>query len=289
MENKCYVTIFTPTYNRCDKLPTLYQSLCTQTDMDFEWVIVDDGSTDGTKIYIDNLEQTLFPIRYYKKENGGKHTAINVGVQKSYGKVFAIVDSDDYLLERAVEQIKSWFEEIKELDKFAGVAGQKGYTPELSTGTFFEGEYVDACSSERPALKIEGDKFEVFYTDILRQFPFPEFPKERFLTEAVVWNRISAAGYKLRWHREILYICEYLEGGLTEQKDRAVKASPKGYALYIRELVRGGISLKRKLGFYSYYYKVRKGDASINCIAKELDCSVFILYFSVFLRSILGR
>lgn len=286
MRDNCFATIFTPTYNRRDKLPVLLKSLCKQTCYDFEWLIVDDGSSDGTDAYISSLEGLPFSLRYVKKENGGKHTAVNKGVEMANGLVFAIVDSDDYLLENAVETLKTWFREIENLDRFAGVSARKGYCKDDAVGTFGNQDYIDAKSSERLVKNIKGDQFEVFYTEILKQFPFPVFEGERFLTEAVVWNRIASAGYRLRWHRDVLYICEYLEHGLTDQKDRLVRNSPKGYALYICEQVREGIGMKPKLGYYSYYYGVRKADARAGQIAEELQCSKGILYASVLLRKL---
>ena len=92
------ITVFTPAYNRRHTLPRLYESLCRQEFCDFEWLIVDDGSTDGTEEIISEFEnRAAFPIRYHKKENGGKHTAYNYAVDRAAGAYFFCVDSDDYL------------------------------------------------------------------------------------------------------------------------------------------------------------------------------------------------
>lgn len=91
-------TIFTPTYNRAYTLPALYQSLRNQTCMDFEWVIVDDGSTDNTETVCQGFKQDLFPISYFRQQNSGKHVAVNEGVKQAQGEWFFIVDSDDHCL-----------------------------------------------------------------------------------------------------------------------------------------------------------------------------------------------
>ena len=92
------ITIFTPTYNRAYILPILFESLKIQTVKEFEWIIVDDGSTDNTESLIYKFkEECNFSIRYFKKENQGKHIAINFGVEKAKGNLFFIVDSDDYI------------------------------------------------------------------------------------------------------------------------------------------------------------------------------------------------
>lgn len=99
------LTIFTPTYNRAHLLPNLYQSLLNQKRVDFEWLIVDDGSTDGTEELVNQwIEEAVLTIRYFRKENSGKHTAINKGVQLAKGELFLIVDSDDVLAENALKK-----------------------------------------------------------------------------------------------------------------------------------------------------------------------------------------
>ena len=65
------LTIFTPTYNRGDILGNAYKSLKKQTNQDFIWLIVDDGSTDKTEDIVEKwIEENTIEIRYIKKENG---------------------------------------------------------------------------------------------------------------------------------------------------------------------------------------------------------------------------
>ncbi|MBQ7403876.1 MAG: glycosyltransferase family 2 protein [Lentisphaeria bacterium] len=103
-------TIFTPSYNRAHTLPRLFDSLKKQTFQDFEWLIVDDGSTDETQKIIEEIQRSekTFPIIYLKTENGGKHRAINLGLKHAKGTLFFIVDSDDYLPENSLEPWISW-------------------------------------------------------------------------------------------------------------------------------------------------------------------------------------
>ena len=108
------ITVFTPAYNREETLPALYESLAKQTCKDFEWVIVDDASSDGTegliRSYIDSKDSSL-TVRYYRQEHGGKHRAVNNGVSMADGEYFFIVDSDDRLLPDAIERITAWIRE----------------------------------------------------------------------------------------------------------------------------------------------------------------------------------
>ena len=109
------ITIFTPTFNRGNRLPALYNSLQNQSNKDFEWLIVDDGSTDNTEELVRKwLSEPLFPVRYIKQKNGGKHRAVNRGVQEAQGELFFIVESDDVLPEQTNERIAHQNEQIKE-------------------------------------------------------------------------------------------------------------------------------------------------------------------------------
>ena len=242
------ITVFTPTYNRAKLLPDLYESLKRQTCKDFEWVIVDDGSTDDTESLVKQwIPQADFSICYTKKENGGKQRAVNLGVQKAKGEYFFIVDSDDILTDNAVETALKWFDTIKDEKDFGGIGGQKGYKSGKAIGDSFDGLYLDATTLERSKYRINGDKAEIFYTDVLKKFPFPEFEGEKFVPEALVYNRIAQAGYKLRWFNEIVYLAEYLPDGYSANVDRLLISNWKGYSLYVKELMQSNGPLKAKL------------------------------------------
>lgn len=291
MRLNTFCTVFTPTYNRKDFLSKLYDSLLKQSFKDFEWVIVDDGSTDNTKEYIEKIiAEKKIKINYYYQKNSGKHVAINNGLKHAKGKVFAIVDSDDYLTKNALLKIKTWFDCIEKCNaniKFCGVSGQKGYSENESVGQTFKGDYIDAKTTDRKKYNINGDKFEVFYTSILKQNQFPVFKGEKFMPETVVWNRLSRQDYYIRWFQDIIYICDYLEDGLTKGLLKHIENSPKGYALNIKEQVKyDNISFKQKMSYYSLYYLVRKNHASLKDIALELETSPYLILVSNVIRKI---
>ena len=100
------VTIFTPTYNRASLLVKAYNSLKTQTCFDFEWLIIDDGSTDNTKSLVDSfIDEGLINIRYYYQENRGQYYAHNTAARLAKGELFTFLDSDDAYLEQTVERL----------------------------------------------------------------------------------------------------------------------------------------------------------------------------------------
>lgn len=228
------ITIFTPAYNRAHTLPKLYESLQKQTSMDFEWLVVDDGSNDETECLIENYKLQItnnipsFEIRYIKQENGGKHTAINRGLEEAKGELFFIVDSDDRLTPDAVETISKDWVTVKDKN-LCGISYLRGYSDGKVIGNGYpEADHTIANFIDmRYNRGIAGDKAEVWVTEIMKQFPYPKYEGERFFGES--WNFIQQSEeHDMLWCNKIIYLCEYLVGGLT-QSGRALRIHcPRG-------------------------------------------------------------
>lgn len=269
------ITIFTPTYNRKDLIERLYQSLLQQTQKNFEWLVVDDGSTDNTEKFFSNLltKQQPFPIRYIKQENGGKHRAINNGVRNASGELFFIVDSDDYLTENAIEKINQWTTTLDNSHKWAGISGLKGFSKDSVVGQHSKVSYIDAKNNERRKYNLLGDKAEIYFTEVLEKYPFPEISGENFISEEIVWNAIARDGYYLRWFNEIIYICSYLESGLTKNNSKD-KSNPQGRLLWAKGQLETFPNSWRDrflaIGIYRHAVAEMK---SMSQTAKDLDVS----------------
>lgn len=278
------VTVFTATYNRGYLISKLYQSLKAQTSCDFEWIVMDDGSTDDTEQQVQRLlrEKAEFSMQYKKIPHGGKHRAINAGVQMAKGRLFFIVDSDDQLTADAIETVLKWESSIAQMAHFAGIAGNKGQSQHQVWGTTFHGEWIDATSLEREDNNITGDKAEVFYTSVLKQYPFPEFDGEFFVTEAVVWNRIAEDGWKIRWFNKVIYLADYLPDGLTRNLEQVNQQNPQGYALNTQENIRhGNYSWRDKINIYYHYYTVVQAKVNVALAAKYLKISRWLMLYVV--------
>ena len=258
------ITVFTPTYNRAHLLPRLYESLCRQTFTDFEWVIVDDGSVDNTKglvnkFLVDSVE--FLGIRYFLQENGGKHRAINRGVREAQGELFFIADSDDSLPPDALEQVARVYETVRGDESFGGVCGLDGTFDGDIIGSGLPLEVMDVNSIDlRNRYHVTGDMKEVFRTEVMREFPFPEIPNERFVPEMLVWNRI-ATKYKLRYFNRIIYLAEYQQDGITSGIVRARMQSPVASMMTYAEMTRYDIPLIQKVkaavNFWRFYSPAR--------------------------------
>lgn len=239
-----FFSVFTPTYNRAHTLPRLYESLKKQEFKDFEWIIVDDGSSDSTEMLFEQWkkENTFFDIRYTKTENGGKPRAINLGVQCAHGRFFFMLDSDDFLYPDALKKMYAWCEEIQYDTRYIGVGAAKGFP----NGSYLKGTgpkvnkwgYIDATNLERGKYDMDADMCEAYKTDIFKKFPMAEWEGETFAPEQIALNEIALAGYKLRWHADIIYCCDYLEDGLTKGSRLLEKKNPMGYAMMYNHMLK---------------------------------------------------
>lgn len=236
-------TIFTPTFNRAHLLPRLFESL-TQLDFnDFEWVIVDDGSTDETKKVVSEfISNSSFPIRYLVQENQGKHAATNLGVEHAKGDFFFIVDSDDWLPAEALSVAMRYTERIQS-SEIAGIAGKRSFGDTMHDFPFTE--RVSTPLEMRYRFKNNFDLAEIYKTEVLKEFPFPVFSGEKFITESLVWFRI-ASKYQLLYFNEFIYHCEYQADGLTDNYRKLMETNPKGSLLYFGELLRNRIPADAK-------------------------------------------
>ncbi|MFQ7522821.1 MAG: glycosyltransferase family 2 protein [Terrisporobacter sp.] len=211
------ITIITPTFNRANLLSNCYKSLKKQTVKNFEWIIIDDGSEDNTREVVNRfIDENIIQIKYFKKENGGKHTAWNKGVEEAQGILTFILDSDDILVDNAIEVIINKWEKYKYIPNLGCLAFLRSYKDGNIIGDMFpRDEFISnhiECSLQ---LGISGDKNEVFITKVLKKYKFPEYKNEKFLGEDIVLIRIGRE-YTTVYINEVTYITEYLKGGLTK-------------------------------------------------------------------------
>lgn len=253
------ITIFTPTYNRAYIIEKLYYSLQRQKNKSFEWLVVDDGSTDDTTLLFDKWmkEDNGFSIRYYKIANGGKHRAVNYGLDLAQCEYFMVVDSDDYLTDDAIEKICRWMQPLKNDTNIMGIVANKGYTEIKTRNEYFEANFLDRTLLEMNTYLengkkvLSGERAICFKTAFHRLYKYPEFVGEKFVTEAVVYNRMANDGYKMRFFNDIIWIYEYQEDGLSNLGSELYVKNPRGYGVWVREYNEfSGIDLFQRFRMY---------------------------------------
>lgn len=189
-----------------------------------------------------------FPMRYIYKENGGKHTALNVGVKQITSELTFIVDSDDALVPDAIETILQYHKKYRERKDLCGYSFLRRFPDGKINGKPFEpdekvGTYIECRIN---ADDTQADKAEVFYTSCLKEFPFPEYKNEKFLGEDLVWIRM-ALKYQMVHINRAIYVGNYLEDGLTKNRRKNNIRSPYGCMERAKEFMRPELKLKYRL------------------------------------------
>lgn len=229
------LTIFTPTYNRADFLPRLYDSLLKQGSTDLEWLIVDDGSTDDTATVVRSfLDEGKLCIRYVKKENGGKHSAYNCGLENAHGEWFLCVDADDFLHKDALTHIAN---AITHADKDTALIAYK----QSVRGTLLSDEFprnIDRCRISDLSLRhsCQGEFSLVFPTAVARKFKFPIFQGEKFVGESVIYDRYDRE-HSVLLLPEVITVCEYQPDGYSSNFSKLMKQNPNGFCLYFLQRI----------------------------------------------------
>lgn len=247
------LTIFTPTYNRANLLERLYRSLLAQTNNNFEWIIIDDGSTDNTREKVNNwIEDKLISINYLHKLNGGKHTAYNMGVKNSKGDLCVCIDSDDYLSNDAVDSILDCWENQTYSMNCAGIIGQK---IDVHNTNFISGlpDYVELTLYQLDyEYKCKGDKCFIFRTDIAKDYLFPIVENEKFFPESYVFDMIGKKHTFITLRKEV-NICEYQEDGYSNNFINLMLNNPIGFKAYYCQRIDMSYTFSEKLGYIIRY------------------------------------
>lgn len=226
------ITVLTATYNRAHTLERLFASLAGQGDTRFQWVVVDDGSTDDTPALLQRLcGQAPFSMQVVRQDNSGKHVAINTGCAVATGQWILIVDSDDALTPDAIQTVHEHIQTVAQND-VVGLCFRKAY---------FSGELIGKSLPEDVPLAMHptdagklfcGDLAYVFLRSSLLAHPFPVIPDEKFVPELYVWNQIGDDGRILYFAGKFIYLCEYLDDGYTANFAQHLKRNPRGFLLF---------------------------------------------------------
>lgn len=255
MDKNVLLTVFTPTYNRAHTLPRTYQSLKTQDMKCFEWLIIDDGSTDGTRQLVEKwIEQEKdFKIRYIYKKNGGMHTAYNTAYANIETELNVCIDSDDCLAGGAIRIIYDFWKENKN-EKYAGIIALDA---DMKTGKIIGKGFPDGLK-ETTFLDYyryggEGDKKYIYRTDVIKKYPpYPEFEGEHYVGISCKYALIDQ-DYKLAVLDKIICDVEYQSNGHSTKMFSEYMKNPKGFAYYRMIFMRYPISTKKLITYTIHY------------------------------------
>ena len=279
------ITIFTPTYNRAHTLARLFESLKSQTSKNFEWLIVDDGSVDLTQELIKGfINERLINIRYIFQENKGKHFAINNGLRNAKGYYFVNIDSDDYLINNAVEEIEKLIPAVEKKNysgfSFIHFAENVDFKPQDFGSKTWE-------KTDPYIWKHKGEMMFCIKTEIYQKFPFPEFEGEKFCSESLVLRRIEKQ-HQILYTDKVLVRGDYLEDGLSAKYYKLLHENPHGTLLNYKEKIEDSPKMDSKMFLAKNYYDIAwKSDKTT--LKEKFFNLPFNLTFKILLNKITGK
>ena len=226
------ITVFTPAYNRAHTIGRTYESLLAQTNKDFIWMIIDDGSTDNTKELIDEWKKrdNGFLIEYYYKENGGMHTAHNLAYEKITTELNVCIDSDDAMPKDAIQIILDTWDKNTREDVAGIIALDSDFSGKVIGSNMPEGVDYATTSNLYAKYKATGDKKFIYRTDIIKSVPpYPEFKGEKLVPLGVKYQLISLK-YTMILLDRIVCLVDYQENGSSNTIKKQYFESPRGFA-----------------------------------------------------------
>lgn len=242
------LTIYTPCYNKSKTIRRTFNSLLNQTNHNFEWIIINDGSEDNSAEEIDSFETDLFNIKKVHKKNEGLSSVMNLAVEMSESEFILRLDGDDWLTPNAVNVI---YDKLKKYDldncKLGGIVFLTMYDNGSLCG-FHPFSKPTQCNfwDYRNKFRATGDRAEVFRTKCFKEFPMPSFENERFVLESYVWNHFSDK-YDVIYYNIPIYIREYNELSISNNWPIIGIKNPKGMQLVLKDI------LNRRTGFKVFF------------------------------------
>ncbi|MCG7566502.1 glycosyltransferase family 2 protein [Pseudoalteromonas sp. CnMc7-15] len=265
-------SICTPVYNRADLIVRAFESLKknVSSSINFEWIIVDDGSSDNIKEVVNQfLLSSPFEISFIAKENGGKHTCMNVFFERAAGELFFILDSDDALPEQCLQRVWNTWEKHRKDTSLAGVIGLcAGFDGQVMGSLFPESPMRTTILESIHCLKMAGDRADFVRSDLLKQHRFPCYADEKFMPEAVVML-LPEIDHQYLCVNDTFKLIEYQEGGLSDTYNALAQNNPRGMLQRFLVILREPALLARigaigRLKMYTNYFRYK-----LHCSGKE--------------------
>ncbi len=253
------ISVLTATYNRAEDLEKLYTSLLVNANanVDFEWLIMDDGSTDKTKLVIENfIKQKLIDIKYHYQKNQGKMVAINNLMDFVKGDIVFTCDSDDSLTSDCFELIKKYSPKLLEDDTVYALLFRKLTSSGRCSGKKFpEDLYRTDMFSLYFKQEQNGENILVFKADVRKKYKHELEADEKFVTESRLYHKMDL-DYDIICINEPIEIGDYKKDGYTENYLRVYEEFPMGFYQYFKEVLQknlAGVTFQKRMYIYKHY------------------------------------
>lgn len=264
------ITVFTPTYNRSSLLLRVYKKLCKQTSKNFIWLIIDDGSTDGTASLVSKLiTRRKINIEYYFQNNAGKQRAVNTALKLCHTPCFSFCDSDDWYLPETIHLFEKNYKKYRSYKRFCGIVARRG-NQKMVCKNFSKIKLNEEFMINLPTLYTKygfhAETCAMFLTEKLRECQYPEI-EDKFIPESYMFDKLSQK-YDVFFVNSVYSITEYLNDGYTKQSFKLYHNNPVGvyYALreayytnygFIKNIKNGAVLLcwRKKYRIYNMFFK----------------------------------
>lgn len=231
-----YFTVFTPTYNRAYILEQAYNSLCCQTYKDFKWLIMDDGSEDGTDQLISSwIDEKKIRIEYYRQSNQGRFAAYNNAIPYFEGELFVPLDSDDFLKPDALDIIYENWERRDKSHKLIGVISAMEHGDGKTIGMELPNINCVTTLELNDKYRTSGDKHKCYVIESIEKYKYPVFENEKFIGDSLLHYWLDSEGALLVL-QDKFYVRDYLPDSLTRNIAKVHYKSPRGMALYYKSI-----------------------------------------------------
>lgn len=280
------LTIFTPTYNRAHLLPRLYESLKAQTCQDFVWMVVDDGSMDGTAEVIAAFQkENMLEIICLFQENQGMHGAHNTAYENITTELNTCIDSDDLMPPASVQHILNKWNSITDKERYAGLVGLDADLDNRVIGTTFQTPFTTLEGFYMKGGR--GDKKLVYRTAVMQQYPpYPLFEGEKYVGLGYKYQ-LADQDYEFVTLNEVLVLVDYQPGGSSNNMFRQYYKNPKGFAFIRKQGMILSVSPKRRfmeaVHFVSSSLLARNANFLSESPRKFLTLLAFLPGFALFL------
>lgn len=292
-------TVFTPTYNRRKLLERLYEYLVSENYSDMEWIVIDDGSNDETRIFMEKIvDGHNFEIKYIFQENAGKYMAFNRAIEEAQGDYFICIDSDDLYIKGAFNKLDKLIYMLR--DNHAGICflaadinNEMKIIGDKFPEKLPEANLIDIVCK----YHIYGDKGILHRTKILKNYRFPIIPEEKFMTETVLYAQVSQS-YKYLLINEVYELVDYQQNGLSSKYRKLMNINPQGayvnYSLIDKFELKGIVLIKNTVGLLSTTFSLKKGWMKNLQICRHKMCYVLFtpiayVYYVLFVRRELNK
>lgn len=274
-------SVVTPTYNRANLIARVFDSLQSQTLTDFEWIVIDDGSTDDTELVVSKMKnQAKFNVKYVKTINQGKAKALNESLRHCNGVMYLVFDSDDWCDSNALEVFNEEYKKLKGLsvfNEYCSISCLKRYASGDVVGDDYKkiSKYGD-CYIGRLNKNIKGDKWECLFLDKLIGRYYPVVNNEKYMAPSYLWLQLAGEGYKTVFLNEVLSTIEYQADGISSNNLRHRYQSSKSTCIYYKDsFLLSKLNCRVRSRFYINYIRFSKGAG----LAVKFNVLFFHLYF----------